>query len=95
MIAVDATAMPCTNCLDPTSRIDHGIKDAEVVDFAEIQSSFDDINVIVLVNNVGGNRLNPLHLSMRDTSEARITENVNLDALFPFHLKRARVLNLI
>lgn len=95
MIAADATTVPCANCLGPALRSSHEDEDVETVDFAEIQSALDDLNLTVLVNNVGGNRLNPLHLSVSDTSEERMTENISLNALFPVHLTRTLLPTLI
>lgn len=65
------------------------------VDFAAIQRELDDIHLTVLINNAGGGPINPTYLLLAESSEARITANASFNALFPVHLARALLPNLI
>ena len=95
-ITADAATVACVKCLDnTTSQHGHEKSNGTTVDFAAIQRTLDDINLTVLVNNVGGGATNPVYLSVRESSEARIAKTVSLNALFPFHLTRVLLPNLL
>ena len=91
----DAATVACVNCLETASQHGHERLDGSTVDFAAIQRTLDDINLTVLVNNVGGGSKTPVYQSIKESSEARIASTVSLNALFPLHLTRVLLPNLL
>lgn len=95
VLVADASKIACLNCIRPghghmhTHDTDSHTADTPPVDFDALRAALDDLNLTVLVNNAGGGALNPTFLSLGESSEARITGNVSLNALFPLHLTRA------
>ncbi|KAJ2978671.1 hypothetical protein NQ176_g3687 [Zarea fungicola] len=95
VLVADASKIACLNCIRPgyghmhTHGTDNPPADTPPVDFDALRAALDDLNLTVLVNNAGGGALNPTFLSLGESSEARITGNVSLNALFPLHLTRA------
>ncbi len=96
ILIADASKVACLNCIRPLpgqSHV-HDQDDAAVpapappTDFDALRTALDDLNLTVLVNNAGGGAVNPTFLSLGESSEARITGNVSLNALFPLHLTR-------
>ncbi|KAI8946416.1 hypothetical protein F4801DRAFT_564688 [Xylaria longipes] len=93
ILIVDASTVACAPCLS-TQQSDKGA--VAPLDFTTIQRELDDINLTVLVNNAGGAPVNPVCLPVWESSEAMITGNVSLNALFPLiHLTRALLPKLI
>ncbi|KAJ4859433.1 short chain dehydrogenase domain-containing protein [Trichoderma breve] len=58
------------------------------LDFNAIKDALQDLHLTVLINNAGGGARDPVYLSLSDSSEERITDNVTVNALFPLHLIR-------
>ncbi|KAK7754311.1 hypothetical protein SLS62_003604 [Diatrype stigma] len=65
------------------------------VDFDAIRQELDDIRLTVVINNVGGGPANPSCISLTESPEATVTRNINLNALFPWHLSRVLLPNLM
>ncbi|KAI0145236.1 short chain dehydrogenase [Xylariaceae sp. FL1272] len=84
-IAADPEAVPCKNDLQSGQKEEHT---SNTPDFQAIQRELQDIRLTVLINNVGAGPTNPHFLPLADSSEARITANISLNALFPIHLTR-------
>ncbi len=94
IVVAEAGAVACSTAyLDPAPR-DGGDRRPTPVDFKAIQRELDDLNLTVLVNNVGGGPKNPTCRSLSETPEDVVTSNVSLNALFPLHLTRALLPNL-
>ena len=93
----DAEAVSCVTYLNATSQQQKQLGDSTStpVDFAAIKRELEDIHLTVLVNNAGGGPINPTYLPLAESSEARITANASLNALFPMHLARALLPSLI
>ncbi|OAA81409.1 short chain dehydrogenase/reductase [Akanthomyces lecanii RCEF 1005] len=94
ILIADASKVACLNCIRPVPGQSHthepdGSAPAPPTDFDALRTALDDLNLTVLVNNAGGGAVNPTFLSLGESSEARITGNVSLNALFPLHLTRA------
>ncbi|KAL6901065.1 short chain dehydrogenase/reductase [Trichoderma evansii] len=79
-LIADASTVKCMNCLQ------NG--EAHSLDFNAIKDALQDLHLTVLINNAGGGSRNPVYLSLGDSSEPRITDNVSINALFPMHLIR-------
>ncbi|KAM4058953.1 short chain dehydrogenase [Hirsutella rhossiliensis] len=47
-----------------------------------------DLHLTVLINNAGAGPTNPIYAPLSESSAARVTSNVSLNALFPLHLTR-------
>ncbi|KAF2967834.1 hypothetical protein GQX73_g5763 [Xylaria multiplex] len=92
ILIADASTVACTPCLGPR-REDK--EESASLDFATIQRELDDINLTILVNNVGGGPVNPVCLPVWESPESKITGNISLNALFPLHLTRALLPSLI
>ncbi|KAK4060036.1 uncharacterized protein Triagg1_10915 [Trichoderma aggressivum f. europaeum] len=82
-LVADASKVQCVNCL-------HGGENESQhqLDFNAIKDALQDLHLTVLINNAGGGSRDPVYLSLGDSSEERITENVSVNALFPLHLIR-------
>ncbi|XXG96659.1 hypothetical protein Hte_002949 [Hypoxylon texense] len=93
VIVADANNVACANCLK-THR-NKGLADEVPLDFAEIKKALDGLHLTVLINNVGGNPVDPIFVSLKDKTEVKFTENVSLNALFPLHLTRTLLPTLI
>ncbi|OTA96465.1 hypothetical protein M434DRAFT_8908 [Hypoxylon sp. CO27-5] len=92
-VVADANKVACTNCLKtPRSEESDG---QGPLDFASIREALDGINLTVLINNVGGNPIPPVFVPLKDRAEDWVTENVSLNALFPLHLTRTLLPNLL
>lgn len=96
ILIADASKVACLNCIRPTpgqahshDQPDDAAATPTPTDFEAFRTALDDLNLTVLVNNAGGGAVNPTFLSLGESSEARITGNVALNALFPLHLTRA------
>ncbi|OAA61364.1 short chain dehydrogenase/reductase [Cordyceps fumosorosea ARSEF 2679] len=95
ILIADASRVACLNCIRPaqgqshTHEPDEAVAAASPTDFDALRTALDGLNLTVLVNNAGGGAVNPTFLSLGESSEARITGNVSLNALFPLHLTRA------
>ncbi|KAI1385872.1 NAD(P)-binding protein [Hypoxylon trugodes] len=89
ILVADATTVACANCFTD------GEVDGDALDFSAMKEELDDLNLTVLVNNVGGNPTRPAFIPLKDREEIHITENISLNALFPVHLTRALLPNLI
>lgn len=79
VLVADAAAVPCMGCLAQT----------HAVDFLAIEAAVADLHLTVLINNAGSGPVDPLYAPLSESSAARITANVSLNALFPLHLTRA------
>ncbi|KAJ3485941.1 hypothetical protein NLG97_g6718 [Lecanicillium saksenae] len=94
ILIADASKVACLNCIRPAPgqvhkhEQDNGSTSAPPADFDALRAALDGLNLTVLVNNAGGGAVNPTFLSLGESSEARITGNVALNALFPLHLTR-------
>lgn len=86
VIVADANNVACANCLK-TDR-NKGLSEEAPLDFEEIKKALDGLHLTVLINSVGGNIVAPIFVSLKDKTEAKLTENVSLNALFPLHLTR-------
>ncbi|KAM3515783.1 hypothetical protein MY11210_000554 [Beauveria gryllotalpidicola] len=90
ILIADASKVACLNCIRPVHGQDDGSSAAAPpADFDALRTDLEGLNLTVLVNNAGGGAVNPTFLSLGESSEARITGNVSLNALFPLHLTRA------
>ncbi|TQV98853.1 hypothetical protein V2A60_007450 [Cordyceps javanica] len=95
ILIADASRVACLNCIRPPPGHAHSHEHddpsapAGPTDFDALRTALDGLNLTVLVNNAGGGAVNPTFLSLGESSEARITGNVSLNALFPLHLTRA------
>ncbi|KAK8146673.1 hypothetical protein G3M48_002726 [Beauveria asiatica] len=96
ILIADASKVACLNCIRPVHGQSHNHDQddgssaaAPPADFDALRTDLDGLNLTVLVNNAGGGAVNPTFLSLGESSEARITGNVSLNALFPLHLTRA------
>lgn len=96
-LIADASAIACNNCRGQgrSHQVD-GVasqaknKSTPPVDFEGIAASLTDINLTVLINNAGGNMADPsapLYQFLQDAPEARLVNNVNLNAVFPLVLQ--------
>lgn len=65
------------------------------VDFDAIQRELDDIRLTVVINNVGGGPVDPCCASLKDSPEATVAKTISLNALWPWHLSRVLLPNLI
>ncbi|KAI2623104.1 NAD(P)-binding protein [Hypoxylon sp. NC1633] len=92
VIVADANNVACVNCLK-THR--QGSSNDAPLDFATIKKALDGLHLTVLINNVGGNPVPPLFVPLRDKTEVKLSENVSLNALFPLHLTRTLLPNLL
>jgi len=63
--------------------------DSADVDFSEIASRLKDLNITLVVNNVGGGRDRPDRLDSLMHSDEDLMGDIRLNALFPFFLTRA------
>ena len=98
IIIADAGDVECKNCYSATQSNGNSDKRgprSPPWNFTSIKRELDDINLTVLINNAGGGPVNPVCLSVAESSESRITENISLNALFPFHLTRTLLPSLI
>jgi 17beta-estradiol 17-dehydrogenase / very-long-chain 3-oxoacyl-CoA reductase len=96
-LIADASAIACNNCRGQgkSHQVDDVASQAKnkstpPVDFEGIAASLTDINLTVLINNAGGNMADPsapLYQFLQDTPEARLVNNVNLNAVFPLVLQ--------
>lgn len=83
-LRVDASRVPCVNCLGAGERQgESGVSAA--VDFAGIVSSLADIHITVFVSNAGG-ALHPAYRTLNEIPQEEIAGNVAVNALFPAHL---------
>lgn len=95
ILIADASKIACLSCIRPAKGQSHthdghgDTTESPSVDFDGLRTALDGLNLTVLINNAGGGALNPTFLSLGESSEARITGNVSLNALFPLHLTRA------
>ncbi|KAI0424151.1 putative oxidoreductase,short chain dehydrogenase [Xylaria sp. FL1042] len=92
ILIADASTVPCAPCLSAHRSNDEGVA---LLDFAAIQKELDHINLTLLVNNAGGGPWNPVCLPVWESPEPKITANISLNALFPLHLTRALLPNLM
>ncbi|KAI1419550.1 putative oxidoreductase,short chain dehydrogenase [Xylaria sp. FL1777] len=92
ILVADASAVACTPCLSTQQSSEKGVAP---LDFTAIQRELDDINLTVLVNNAGGGPYDPVCLPVWESPESKITANISLNALFPLHLTRVLLPNLI
>ncbi|KAI1370756.1 NAD(P)-binding protein [Hypoxylon crocopeplum] len=92
VIVADANNVACVNCLK-THR--QGSSNDAPLDFATIKNALDGLHLTVLMNNVGGNPVPPIFVPLRDKTEVKLSENVSLNALFPLHLTRTLLPNLL
>ncbi|GFP58605.1 very-long-chain 3-oxooacyl-coA reductase let-767 [Trichoderma asperellum] len=82
-LIADASTVQCMNCLQAgETPSQHSLS------FDAIKDALQDLHLTVLINNAGGGPTNPVYLSLDDSSESRITDNVSVNALFPLHLIR-------
>ncbi|KAK1854832.1 short chain dehydrogenase [Colletotrichum chrysophilum] len=88
LLIADASTVPCTNCIVSEQPSSTGNSSQISLDFNAIQADLSDLHLTVLINNAGGGAVNPICLPLSESSAARITGNVSLNALFPLHLTR-------
>lgn len=100
ILVANAANVPCMNCMhsnqqrakphesDGAGDKRSSSEGSTAVDFGAIRESLGDLHLTVLINNAGGGPANPTFLPVTDSPAARITGNVSLNALFPFHLIR-------
>lgn len=86
MLVADASAVPCSSCERDSSA---------TVNFDTIKQSLKDIHLTVLLNNAGSGPINPTYASLGDCSQARLQDNLSLNGLFPIHLARTLLPQLI
>ncbi|KAL6801493.1 short chain dehydrogenase/reductase [Trichoderma sp. SZMC 28012] len=82
-LVADASKVQCVNCLQGGEN-----ESQHPLDFNAIKDALQDLHLTVLINNAGGGARDPVYLSLSDSSEERITDNVTVNALFPLHLIR-------
>lgn len=82
-LIADASTVQCVNCLQAGEA-----HSRHSLDFNAIKDALQDLHLTILINNAGGGSTNPVYLSLGDSSEWRITDNVSVNALFPLHLIR-------
>ncbi|ROV90108.1 hypothetical protein VMCG_09780 [Cytospora schulzeri] len=102
-LIADASVIPCSNCRGrnqdqngTASPPQNGT--TSPVDFVGIAHTLSDINLTVLINNAGGNYAkptDPVYQFLQDTPEARLVNNVNLNAVFPLILQSKLLPQLI
>lgn len=90
ILLADANAVSCLNC----ERDGHGHAVA-ALDFSTLKAAVDDLHLTILINNAGGSPGDPKYLPLAESSEARVTSDVSLNALFPMHLIRTLLPNLV
>ncbi|KAK3185944.1 hypothetical protein K4F52_005399 [Lecanicillium sp. MT-2017a] len=66
----------------------HGKLPGGALDFSILKAAVADLHLTVLINNAGNGPSDPIYSPLGGSSEARITGNVSLNALFPMHLMR-------
>ncbi|KAK6950731.1 hypothetical protein Daesc_007256 [Daldinia eschscholtzii] len=93
ILVADANNVPCANCIKASQNDE--TRKLEGVDFTAIKHELDGLNLTVLINNVGGNPVDPIFMPLKDKGELKTIENISLNALFPIHLIRALLPNLI
>ncbi|KAI1140499.1 NAD(P)-binding protein [Hypoxylon sp. FL0543] len=93
IMVADANRVACVSCLE--ARRNEGPNDTAPLDFTALKKALDGINLTVLINNVGGNPTAPVFVPFKDKAEIKVTEIVSLNALFPLHLTRALLPNLL
>lgn len=105
-LVADASFISCNNCRDQDQDgVVSPVKDkttttttSKAVDFEGIAASLADINLTVLINNAGGNfppPPEPIYQFLQDAPEARLVNNVNLNAMFPLILQSKLLPQLI
>ncbi|KAI1466124.1 NAD(P)-binding protein [Daldinia caldariorum] len=92
-LVADANNVRCANCVKASQ--DDGSDKLAGVDFEAIKHEVEGLNLTVLINNVGGNPVDPIFMPLKDKGELKTTENISLNALFPIHLTRTLLPNLI
>ncbi|KAG8170084.1 hypothetical protein KVR01_000829 [Diaporthe batatas] len=98
ILTADASKVPCLNCIALQDQQEKHTVDGigqGVPDFTAIAAAVDDLHLTVLINNAGGSPVNPICAPLSQSSAARITDNVSLNALFPLHLTRVLLPKLI
>ncbi|KAI1373950.1 putative oxidoreductase,short chain dehydrogenase [Hypoxylon crocopeplum] len=93
ILIANATTIACTTYLKAPPNVAN--PDLAPLDFEAIQRGPGDITLTVLVNNAGGGPVKPVCLSLKESPEIRITENVSLNVLFLIHMTRALLPNLM
>ncbi|UKZ54146.1 hypothetical protein TrVGV298_007952 [Trichoderma virens] len=88
-LIADASTVQCVNCLQAGEKRSH-----PALDFNAIKAALQDLHLTVLVNNAGAGTRDPIYLPLGGSSEQRLTENVNVNALFPMHLMRVLIPHL-
>lgn len=88
LLIADASTVPCMNCIGSEQPSATSDSSQNPLDFDAIQADLSDLHLTVLINNAGGGAVNPICLPLSESSAARITGNVSLNALFPLHLTR-------
>ncbi|KAK7733008.1 hypothetical protein SLS53_008337 [Cytospora paraplurivora] len=90
-LIADATAIRCHDCRDRDRDHDRNSDFTPAktvpVDFEALAASLADVNLTVLINNAGGGVKDPTYEFLQDVTEARILNNVNLNAIFPLLLQ--------
>lgn len=101
-LVADASAVPCAGCqagpAGPATRSHDGVggdAGAAPVDFDAIAASLADLNLTVLVNNVGGNPYPPVYQYLQDNAASKLTANNHLNALFPLILQSKLIPSLL
>ncbi|KAI0847454.1 hypothetical protein F5Y00DRAFT_271193 [Daldinia vernicosa] len=92
-LVADANAVACVNCLRASRNGEPG--GSAVLNFTAIKQMLNGLNLTMLINNAGGNPVGPNLVPLKDKAEDRSIENISLNALFPLHLARTLLPNLI
>lgn len=78
ILVADASTVRCKNCFDNDS--------SGGLDFATVKAELQDLNLTVLINNVGGGPRNPALAVLQEHPASHLAAYVSLDALFPLHM---------
>ncbi|KAL4245735.1 VLCFA Elongation and Steroid Dehydrogenase [Abortiporus biennis] len=62
--------------------------DSAEVDFERIARQYEDLNITLLVNNVGGGRERPDRIDSKNHTDEDLLGDIRLNMLFPFYLTR-------
>lgn len=97
VLVADASLMPCTNCealvTSPAKSTRSHAPDSKkqgatpgAVDFDALAAAVADLNLTVLVNNVGGTPYRPVYQYLQDVPPAHLGIGMNVNAAFPLYL---------
>lgn len=90
LLVADASAIPCSSCealvTSPARSTRSHAPETSKVDFDALAAAVADLNLTVLVNNVGGTPYRPVYRYLQDVPQAHLAMGMNVNATFPLFL---------